>query len=433
LANIPACFSGCHLQEIPRAASPDMLDNEPLSSFIKSEKCRVMQEPERTKAHNELEKSKEIHELMATTSRNSDLPESPVVSKISKFHGKKARKVRSIAEIIGTDKLVPHKNERTSDEGIVRDIILVKENKASEVAGRSGLIKANLKKKNRALEVVMPSLKEDAPIYSMDEDLIPIKDNQANEIACKSLLSKTKTKRSYKTAKIVVPPQKEFTHVDCMDEDNTPIKENQVCEIACPSGLIKAKSKKKYKALEVVDEIFSRKLWLKKGKKGTTRDKCAKVNNLEGKNVTYPTSRGLSFRKPSVDKSDKNELLIGTVVRRKRTKKPRKFVCAAGIGDEIAYMKSFHKPLQLIGNKEANAKVLVHIFCYSTIYVSFQPFGCQFLISYNSVFHYPFLYILFSFLCLHGAFCILAMFWYIHNYWMFVLYQYIKEIILCDL
>jgi hypothetical protein len=326
-----------------------------------------MQEPERTKAHAELEKSKEIDELMAITSRNSDVPESPVVSKISKFHGKKSKKVRSIAEIIGTDKLVPPKNERTPDEGIVGDITLVKENKASEVAGSSGLIKAKFKKKNKALEVVMPSLKEDTPIDSMDEDLTLLKENQASEIACKSLLSRAKTKKSYKTAKIVVPPQKEFTHVDCMDEDNTPIKENQACEIACPSGLIKAKSKKKYKALEVVDETFSLKLSLKKGKKGTTQVKCAKVNNLEGRNATYPSSQGLRFKKPSVDKSDKNELLIGTVVRRKRTKKPRKFVCAAEIGDEIACMKSCHKPLLLIGNKEANAKVLVHIFCYSTI------------------------------------------------------------------
>lgn len=313
-----------------------------------------MQEPERTKSHTELEKSKEIHELMATTSRNSDLPDSPVVSKISKVHGKKARKVRSIAEIIGTDNLVPPKKECPPDD---RDLTPVIGNQASEVAGKSGLIKGKLKKKNKALEVVVPSLKECTPIDGIDEDLTPIKEDQASEIACKSVLSKAKTKKSYKTVEVVVPPQQEFTPVDCMDEDLAPINENQATEIACRSGLIKAKSKKKYKALEVVEETFSLKLWLKKGKKTTSHDKCAKPNNLDGQIATYPSSGGLSFKKPSTDKSDKNELLIGTVVRRKRTKKPRKFVYAAEIRDEIACRKSCHKPLQITGNKEAYSKV----------------------------------------------------------------------------
>ncbi|KAF3319797.1 protein EMBRYONIC FLOWER 1-like protein [Carex littledalei] len=347
---------GCHLQATICAASPDTSDYEPLSTFIKSGKRRVMQEQDRTKNHTELEKSKEIHKLMATTSTNSDLPESPVVGKISKVHGKKARKVRSIAEIIGTDKSVAPQNECTSDDSMAEDLTPVKEKKASEVAGKLGLIKANLKKRYKALEVVVPPLKECTPVDCMDADLTPVKENQASEFACKSGFIKNKPKKSYKTVKVVVSSQKKQTPVDFMDEDLAPIKENHASEFACKSELIKAKSKKKYKALEVVDQTFSLKLWLKKGKKTTSYNKCAKIKNLEGQNVTYPSSWGLSLEKPGVDKSDEKELLIGTVVRRRRTKKPRKFVCAAGTGDEIACMKSCHKPLQLIGNKEANSK-----------------------------------------------------------------------------
>ncbi|XP_078174906.1 embryonic flower 1 (EMF1) isoform X3 [Carex rostrata] len=352
-----ATTGGCHLQATLCAASQDSSDYEPLSTFIKSEKRRVIQEQERTKTRIELEKSKEVHKLMATTSRTNYLPESPVVGKISKVHGKKApRKVRSIAEIIGTDKSVAPQNECTSDDGMAEDLTPVKENEASEFAGNLGLIKAKLKKKYKALEVAVPPLKECTPVDCMDEDLTPIQENQASEVACKSALIKNKPKKIYKTVEVVSPSQKKHTPVDSVDEDLTPVKKNPASEVTCKSGLIKAKSKKKYKALEVVDETFGRKLWRKKSMKTTSHNKCAKIKNLEGQNVNYPSSLGLSLEKPSVKKNYEQELLIGTVVRRKRTKKPRKFVCAAGTGIEITNLKSCHKPLQLIGKKEVNSK-----------------------------------------------------------------------------